>query len=133
MEKQYHSTFLFLHRNSLVNLIEWKTFNTIIKIIYTETRTRSALSSDASSLCLTLLSRAPLLWVTFRDQLLSPLVQGAVWGLVGVSIAQFRSYYIASRQLNQDIKSQRSGVGSSSSSSSRKGLAGMLGLSGSRR
>ncbi|PWN22308.1 hypothetical protein BCV69DRAFT_281314 [Microstroma glucosiphilum] len=30
----------------------------------------------------------PLLYVTFRDQLLSPLVQGAVWGVVGLCLTQ---------------------------------------------
>lgn len=32
--------------------------------------------------------RVPLLYVTFRDQLLSPLVQGAMWGIVGLCLTQ---------------------------------------------
>lgn len=32
--------------------------------------------------------RVPLLYVTFRDQLLSPLVQGALWGVVGLCLTQ---------------------------------------------
>lgn len=82
--------------------------------------------------------RAPLLYVTFRDQLLSPLLQGALWGLVGVSIAQFRSYFVAQRALSRDLKAQRLVGGPSSSSANSggsgngKGLAGMLGLNSRR-
>ncbi|ETS63378.1 hypothetical protein PaG_01659 [Moesziomyces aphidis] len=35
------------------------------------------------------------LWVTVRDQLLSPLVQGAVWGVGGILLTQFRQYFSA--------------------------------------
>ncbi|SPO20679.1 uncharacterized protein UTRI_00155 [Ustilago trichophora] len=34
----------------------------------------------------------PILYVTVRDQLLSPLVQGAVWGLGGLLFTQIRQY-----------------------------------------
>ncbi|EST09751.1 hypothetical protein PSEUBRA_000133 [Kalmanozyma brasiliensis GHG001] len=37
----------------------------------------------------------PILYVTVRDQLLSPLVQGAVWGLGGLLLTQFRQYLSA--------------------------------------
>ena len=36
--------------------------------------------------------RFPILYVTVRDQLLSPLVQGAVWGLGGLLLTQVRLY-----------------------------------------
>ncbi|CCF53837.1 uncharacterized protein UHO2_00928 [Ustilago hordei] len=37
----------------------------------------------------------PILYVTIRDQLLTPLVQGAVWGLGGLLLTQVRQYMSA--------------------------------------
>ncbi|CBQ67512.1 conserved hypothetical protein [Sporisorium reilianum SRZ2] len=37
----------------------------------------------------------PILYVTLRDQLVSPLIQGAVWGLGGLLLAQVRQFVAA--------------------------------------
>ncbi|KAK0519784.1 hypothetical protein OC835_007418 [Tilletia horrida] len=45
------------------------------------------------------LSRYPLVWVTFRDQVVSPLIQGTVWGLAGLMFAQTRAFILDQRRL----------------------------------
>ncbi|CAD6916298.1 unnamed protein product [Tilletia controversa] len=42
----------------------------------------------------------PLLWVTFRDQIVSPLVQGAVWGIAGLALAQTRAFMLDRRRIS---------------------------------
>ncbi|PWZ02916.1 hypothetical protein BCV70DRAFT_214414 [Testicularia cyperi] len=37
----------------------------------------------------------PVLYITLRDQVLSPLIQGAVWGLGGILLSQVRQYFSA--------------------------------------
>ncbi|KAJ9477053.1 hypothetical protein PHBOTO_000721 [Pseudozyma hubeiensis] len=51
----------------------------------------------------------PILYVTVRDQLLSPLVQGAVWGLGGLLLTQFRQYLSASKA-SRSAKGARGGT-----------------------
>jgi len=43
----------------------------------------------------------PLFWVTFRDQVMSPLVQGTVWGLAGLVLAQVRTLIFANRRIGR--------------------------------
>ena len=43
----------------------------------------------------------PLLYLTLRDQLLSPIVQGAVFGMAGIAYGQFRNFLIARRNAAQ--------------------------------
>lgn len=49
--------------------------------------------ADERSNCVRI--RFPIFYVTVRDQLLSPLVQGAVWGLGGLLLTQLRQYISA--------------------------------------
>lgn len=49
----------------------------------------------------------PLLYITLRDQLVSPLVQGALWGLAGLSFGHIKAF-LASRR-SQQPGSGRSG------------------------
>ncbi|KAE8234293.1 hypothetical protein CF326_g667 [Tilletia indica] len=71
----------------------------------------------------------PLLWVTFRDQIISPLVQGTVWGLAGLALAQTRSFMMERRRLSaQHAPSHRSSASKGSSSSVGKSLLQALGL-----
>lgn len=41
--------------------------------------------------------RLPLLYVTLRDQLVSPLLQGAIWGLAGLAFGHVRAYLALQR------------------------------------
>lgn len=43
----------------------------------------------------------PLLYLTLRDQLLSPIIQGAVFGMAGLAYGQFRNFLIARRNAAQ--------------------------------
>lgn len=45
-----------------------------------------------------------LLYLTLRDQLLSPIVQGAVFGIAGLAYGQFRSFLIARRNINRQTR-----------------------------
>lgn len=67
--------------------------------------------------------RVPLLYVTFRDQLLSPLVQGAVWGVVGLCLTQgkgaLKAYLFAPRA------QKRQGSGRGGSWWGNEGLRGL--------
>ncbi|PWN31499.1 uncharacterized protein FA14DRAFT_162746 [Meira miltonrushii] len=46
----------------------------------------------------------PLLYLTLRDQLLSPIVQGAVFGMAGLAYGQFRSFLITRRNVNRQTR-----------------------------
>lgn len=41
------------------------------------------------------LDRWPLLHLTIRDQILSPILQGAVFGFGGLALGQLRAYLVA--------------------------------------
>ncbi|KAJ1030494.1 hypothetical protein NDA16_001403 [Ustilago loliicola] len=64
----------------------------------------------------------PILYVTVRDQLLSPLVQGAVWGLGGLLYTQFRQY------MSARVKDARMSKGNGVARGSNPSILRSLGL-----
>lgn len=61
-------------------------------------RSRSSYADSDTDAAVVFPNRFPILYVTVRDQLLSPLVQGAVWGFGGLLLTQFRQYMSARAQ-----------------------------------
>ncbi|PWN53611.1 hypothetical protein IE53DRAFT_383865 [Violaceomyces palustris] len=55
----------------------------------------------------------PLLYVTIRDQILSPLVQGALWGVAGIAFAQLKTYLQVRRGVRGATSSARGAGGKS--------------------
>ena len=52
--------------------------------------------------------RWPLLYLTVRDQIMSPIIQGAVFGVGGLALSQLSAFLVARRQLgNTNTQSQR--------------------------
>jgi Autophagy receptor ATG43 len=49
-------------------------------------------------------TRSSLLYLTVRDQLLSPIIQGAVFGMAGLAFGQFRNFLIARKSSGRQGK-----------------------------